>query len=458
VSTKDVLGIAAHFEKMLYDNALLSRVYLHAYQASGDPFFRRVVEETLDYVLREMTSPEGGFYSTQDADSEGEEGRFFVWREEGRFFVWTPDEVDALLGQADSPLFRAYFDVTEAGNASTGSAHGFEHKNILHVDHSLEEVAARLSVTPQQLTEVIERGKRVLFEAREKRVKPGRDDKVLTAWNGLMLASMAEAGAVLGRPDYGQAAAQAAEFCLTRLRDGNGRLLRSYKDGQSKFDAYLEDHAYLADGLLAVYQATFDVRWLEEARALADEMLARFWDEESGGFFDTASDHADQSLIIRPKNITDNAIPSGNAVAAAVLLDLAILEGPSTEVGNSGAYHSRAVETLRLLGGAMARYPRAFGQALSTLDAYLATTKEIVIIGDPEEAVAQALLETVHSRYLPNKVLVVARPDQVDKLSQRIPLLAGRTQIDGTATAYVCENYACQLPVTEPEALLKLLE
>jgi uncharacterized protein YyaL (SSP411 family) len=443
----DERWLVPHFEKMLYDNALLSRVYLHAYQASGDPFFRRIVEETLDYVIREMTCvgrrPDacGGFYSTQDADSEGVEGKFFIW---------TPDEVDALLGVEDGPLFRAYFDVTEAGN--------FEHKNILHIDHSIEEVAARLDVTAAQLTAAIERGKQVLFDAREKRIKPGRDEKVLTAWNGLMLASMAEAGAVLARQDYVEAAVQAADFVLTQLRDGSCRLLRSYKDGQSKYDAYLEDHAYLADGLLSLYQATFDVRWLDEARALADDMLTRFWDDEEGGFFDTASDHADQALIIRPKSITDNAIPSGNAVAAAVLFDLAILAGPYDGAGKSEAYYRHAVGTLQLLGGAMARYPRAFGQALSALDAYRATTQEIVIVGDPREAATKALLETVHGRYLPNKVLVVARPDQVDALSQRIPLLAGRTQTDGTPTAFVCENYACQLPVTEPEALLRLLE
>jgi uncharacterized protein YyaL (SSP411 family) len=210
--------------------------------------------------------------------------------------------------------------------------------------------------------------------------------------------------------------------------------------------------------LLALYQATFDVRWLEEARALADEMLTRFWDEESGGFFDTASDHADQALIIRPKNVTDNAIPSGNAVAASVLLQLSVLSGPSTDEGPGATFHRHAVETLRLMGGAMARYPRAFGQALSALDAYLASTKEIVIIGDPQEAATQDLLETIHERYLPNKVLVVAGPDQVDELSQRVPLLAGRSQIDGAATAYVCENYACQLPVTEPKALMGLFE
>jgi uncharacterized protein YyaL (SSP411 family) len=365
--------------------------------------------------------------------------------------------VDALLGSEDGPLFRAYFDVTEAGNASTGSAHGFEPKNILHIDHNLDEVAARLSVTPERLSEAVERGKRVLFEAREKRIKPGRDDKVLTAWNGLMLASIAEVGAVLGRPDTIQAAERAANLVLTLLRDGNGRLLRSFKDGQSKFDAYLEDHAYLADGLLALYQATFDVRWLEEARALADEMLARFWDEENGGFFDTASDHADQTLIIRPKSITDNAIPSGNAVATGVLLDLAILDGPSGGTGKRETYYGRAVETLRLLGGAMARYPRAFGQALSGLDAYLATTQEIVIIDDPQNAATQALLETVHGRYVPNKVLVMAHPEQVDGLSQRIPLVTGRTRIDGVPTAYVFANFACQLPVTEPAALLRLL-
>ena len=232
----------------------------------------------------------------------------------------------------------------------------------------------------------------------------------------------------------------------------------SYKDSQSKFDAYLEDHAYLADGLLAIYQATFDVRWLEEARALADEMLARFWDDAAGGFFDTASDHADQSLIIRPKNITDNAIPSGNAVAASVLLQLSVLSGPSTDSEPGATYHRHAVETLRLLGGAMARHPRAFGQALSALDAYLASTQEIVIIGDPQDAATQVLLETVHKRYLPHKVLVVAHPDQADELSQPIPLLVGRTQIDRAATAYVCENYACQLPVTEPKALMGLFE
>jgi uncharacterized protein YyaL (SSP411 family) len=436
----DERWLVPHFEKMLYDNALLSRVYLYAYQASGDPFYRLVVEETLNYVLREMTSPEGGFYSTQDADSEGEEGKFFVW---------TPDEVDALLGQKDSALFRAYFDITEGGN--------FEHKNILHVDYGVEEVAARGGVTLERLTEVIERGKRILLEAREKRVKPGRDDKVLTAWNGLMLASMAEAGAVLARQDYVQAAVQAADFVLTRLRDENGRLLRSYKDGQSKFDAYLEDHTYLADGFLALFQATFDVRWLNEARALADEMLARFWDEEAGGFYDTANDHADQALIIRPKNITDNAIPSGNAVAASVLLQLSILAGPSGDGGQAEAYYRHAVETLRLMSESMARYPRAFGQALSALDAYLGTTQEIVIIGSPQEGATQALLETVHSRYLPNKVLVLAHPNQVEELSQRIPLLTGRTQSDHASTAYVCQNYACQLPVTDPEALAEQL-
>jgi uncharacterized protein YyaL (SSP411 family) len=432
--------LVPHFEKMLYDNALLSRVYLHAYQASGDPLFQRIVEETLDYVLREMTSPEGGFYSTQDADSEGEEGKFFVW---------TPDEVDTLLGKEDGPLFRAYFDVTEAGN--------FERKNILHVAASLEEVAATVGATSTHLAEVVERAKQVLFTAREKRIKPGRDEKTLTAWNGLMLASMAEAGAILKRQDYAQAAVRAAEFVLTQLRGQDGRLFRTYKDGHSRFDGYLEDYAYLADGLLALYEATFDVRWLEAARSLVDDMLARFWDREAGGFFDTASDHADQSLIIRPKSITDNAVPSGNAVAALTLLQLAVLAGPVLDGTGDEIYHRHAVETLRLLSGAMAHHPRAFGYALCALDAYLTTTQEIVIVGDPQAKATQALLETVHHRYLPNKVLVLAHPDQVEALSQRIPLLAARTAIGGVPTAYVCQNYACRLPVTTPTALAEQL-
>lgn len=436
----DERWLVPHFEKMLYDNALLSRIYLHAYQIGGDPLYRRIVEETLDYVLREMTSPEGGFYSTQDADSEGEEGKFFVW---------TPHEVDALLGPEDGPLFRAYFDVTAAGN--------FESHNILHVDHSLEKVAAQEDVTVEHLSEVIERGKKILFEARERRVKPGRDDKILTAWNGLMLASFAEAGAVLNRPDYVQAAVRAADFVLTRLRDDTGRLLRSHKDGQSKIDAYLEDHAYLAEGFLALYEATFDVRWLEEARNLAEEMLERFWDESEGGFFDTAADQADQSLIIRPKNITDNATPSGNALAASVLLKLATLAGPQSDGAGPELYFRPAVETLRLLSRGMARYPRAFGQALSALDASLATPQEVAIVGDREKEATQSLLDVVYSHYLPNTVLALASPDRVEELSDRIPLLAGRSQIDAAPTAYVCENYACQLPVTEPAALLRLL-
>jgi uncharacterized protein YyaL (SSP411 family) len=432
----DAHWLVPHFEKMLYDNALLSRVYLHAYQLDGAPLHRRIVQETLDYVLREMTSPEGGFYSTQDADSEGEEGKFFVW---------TPTEIDQLLGPEDGPSFRDYFDVMEAGN--------FEGKSILHVTESVDEVADRRGVSPERLRAIIDRGTKILFEAREKRIKPRRDDKILTAWNGLMLGSMAEAGAVLRRPDYVQAAARSADLILNQLRDHSGRLLRSYKDGQARFDAYLEDYAYLAEGLLALYQATFEPRWLEEARRLADALLDRFWDQEGGGFFDTARDHADKALIIRPKSLTDNATPSGNAVAALVLLRLAAFAGPAEYNDQAAIYYRHAVETLKLLAGSMARYPRFFGYGLCALDAYLATPQEIVIIGDPQHGATRTLLETVFNRYLPNTVLAVAQPDRVDALSAQIPLLAGRTQQNGAPTAYVCQNYTCQLPVTEPEAL-----
>ena len=432
----DERWLVPHFEKMLYDNALLSRVYLHAYQAGGDPLYRRVVEETLDYLLREMVTPEGGFCSAQDADSEGQEGKHFLW---------ASDEVDALLGETDGPLVRAYLDITPQGN--------WEGRNILHIGHSIEQLAAQMDVSPAQLERAVERGRKALFAAREQRIKPACDDQVLTAWNGLTIASLAEAGAVLTRPHYIQAAVRAAEMLWTHLRTPDGRLLRAYRNGQARHDAYLQDHAYLAEGLLSLYQATFDPRWLDAARALTDDMLARFWDEADGGFFDTASDHADPTLIMRPKDLTDDVLPSANAVAATVMLQLAALLGPP--VGET--YRQRARETLQAMGEGPARYPRAFGQALCALDAYLSAPLEIAIVGAPQDPATQALLAAVHSHYLPNKVLALAPPDRVETLSQRIPLLAGRASLGGQPTAYVCQNFACQRPVTEPRALAQQL-
>jgi uncharacterized protein YyaL (SSP411 family) len=425
----DERWLVPHFEKMLYDNALLARLYLDAFLATGQEFYRRIATETLDYVRREMTDAGGGFYSTQDADSEGEEGKFFVW---------TPEEVVALLGEEDARLFNRYFDVSRLGN--------FEERNILHLDEDLFAIAKLMQVAPEKLTEVVERGRRALFEAREGRVKPVRDEKILTAWNGLMLRSFAEAARALGRADYREVAVKNADFLLTHLRR-DGRLLRTYKDGESKLNGYLEDYAFLVDGLLALYEATFETRWFTEAQALAETMIAQFWDEERGGFFFTSHDH--ESLISRQKDLHDNATPSGNSVATHTLLRLALLTGEER-------YRKLAERTLRIMRNVLLRMPGGFGHLLCALDFYLSSPHEIAIIGAPEQADTASLLAAVFSRYLPNKVVALAAPD--DREAPRaIKLLAGRGQIEGRATAYVCHSFYCEAPVTDAAQLAKQL-
>jgi len=426
----DERWLVPHFEKMLYDNALLSRIYLDAFLATGQDFYRRIATETLDYVVREMTDPGGGFYSTQDADSEGEEGKFFVW---------TPEEVESLLGEEDARLFNRYFDVTQMGN--------FEGHNILHIDEDLGAIAKLMRVEPERLAEVVERGRRVLFEAREKRIKPARDEKILTAWNGLMLRSFAEAARGLNRDDYRGVAVKNADFLLTHLRR-DGRLLRTHKDGESKLNGYLEDYAFLSDGLLALYEATFDLRWFGEAHALAETMIAQFWDEERGGFFFTSQDH--EALISRTKDFYDNATPSGNSVAAHVLLRLALFTGEER-------YRRLAERTLKLLRDAMLRAPSAFGHLLCALDFYLSSPHEVAIIGGHAAADTAALVSTTFGRYLPNKVVASAAPGE-ETAAQTIKLLEGRGQIDNQATAYVCHNYSCEAPVTDPAQLSAQLE
>src|SRR5258707_1533142 len=424
----DAEWLVPHFEKMLYDNALLSRVYLHTFLVTGETFYRRVTTQTLDYVVREMTSPEGGFYSTQDADSEGEEGKFFLW---------TPAEVEAVLPAMDSQLFMLYYDVTQRGN--------FEDKNILHVSKKLAVVAESAGVSEEELKKALQHGREALFAAREKRVKPARDEKVLSAWNGLMLLSFAEAARYLHRADYLQVARRNAEFLLSKLAP-NGRLLRTYKDGHAHLNGYLEDYLFLADGLLALYEADLDARWFSEARRLVDEAIAFFADEENGGFFDTGTDH--EALLNRPKDIMDNATPAGNSVAAEVLLRLAAWTG---ETG----YRQRADGKLRSLTELMVKYPQSFAHVLGALDFALSPAREIAIVGDSQQPATQSLLTVVNSRYLPNSVLAAALPGAV--AAQTIPLLADRPLKDGQPSAYICQNFACQAPVTSADALASLL-
>jgi len=405
----DATWTVPHFEKMLYDNALLARAYLHGWQVSGNERFRQVCCETLDWALREMRGPEGGFCAALDADSEGVEGKFYVW---------TAAELrDALGGGQLAEEAIEYFGVSERGN--------FEGSNVLE---------AR-GPEPAALPEI----RRLLLEARSARVRPGLDDKRLTSWNALMISALAEAGAGFEREDYLEAAVRCARFVLTDLRDADGRLLRSWTDGRGRLDAYLEDHAFLLEALIGVYQATGDPSWYGEATDLAAVLIERFSDPERGGFFTTASDH--EQLAARRKDLDDSPIPSGNSAAAVGLLRLAALSG-------EGRYERHALGVLRLLFPLATRHPGAFGHLLGAVDFYLAPVKEVAIVGP--EAEARALLGVVRDGYRPHLVLATGEADGV-------PLLEGRGPVDGHAAAYVCERFVCQAPVTSPEELAAAL-
>lgn len=426
----DARWLVPHFEKMLYDNALLSRQYLHLYQLTHDPFIKRIVEETLDYVVREMTDAGGGFYSTQDADSEGHEGKFFVW---------TAEEIETNLGAENARLFCSYFDVTEEGN--------FEGKNILHVTRSVAEAAEAEGVTVEKLNSVLAASIPILFEVREQRIKPARDEKILTAWNGLMLASFAEAAAVLQRQDYAEIARKNARFILNNLyRDG--LLLRTSKDGKSKLNGYLEDYAFFVDGLLTLFETTGEFEWFDAAANLTTVMIQEFWDDADGGFFFTGKSH--EQLIVRSKDYFDNATPSGNSVAADVLLRLSLLSGNED-------YERRAVTIFRINSLAMQRYPSGFGRALCALDFHLSRAKEIVILGATDASDTNDLRNAVWGNYLPNKVVVQASEADAEA-RQSLPLLTGRSAKENRATAFVCERFACKQPVHTPDELRSQLQ
>ena len=425
----DPYWLVPHFEKMLYDNAQLARLYLHAWQVTGSPLYRRVAEETLDYILREMTGPDGGFFSAQDADSEGEEGKFFVW---------TPEEIRSILGGTDGAVFCAFFGVTPQGN--------FEGKNILNVVKEESAFARDNHMEPDALTDIIQRGKTELLQAREERVHPLLDDKVLASWNGLTLRAFAEAAASLGRPDYLDAAVKNAGFLLDALRP-QGRLLRTYRNGEAKLLGYLEDYSFVADGLLSLYEATFDRRWLNEAAALADSMIELFWDETIGGFYDTGSDH--ERLVVRPRDVFDHAQPCGGSVATEALLRLAVFTG-------NNEYAAKGVAPLRSLRENLARAPASSGVWLGALDFYVSKTREVAVVGPREDPDTRSLLREVFSRYLPNRVVAGASGESSAPAPS--PLLEGRGMVNGRPTAYVCENYACQLPVNGPEALAAQLD
>ena len=425
----DAKWLVPHFEKMLYDNAQLLRIYSQAYVITGEPLYKTVVEESAGYLLREMHQPEGGFYSTQDADSEGEEGRFFVW---------TLAEIDALLGAEDGEVFARMYDVTEEGN--------FEEKNILHPILTVDQASKFFRKEKSEIEALIARTKEKLFTAREKRIKPFRDEKIIAAWNGLLLSGLAEAIKITGASSCLEASRRTVEFIFGRMfRDGY--LLHVYKDGQAKLRGYLDDYAFVALGLLDLYEVLLDRSLIDRAMELADIMLREFWDERGGGLFYTGKSH--EPLISRAKPVFDASIPSGNAIAAQLLLRLYHLVGAED-------YHTRAETILRSYYDAMVSQPFGFAHMLCALDQYLHPAKEIVIVGERSDARTTDLIKEIHSLYLPNKAVQIFAPgESLEKVS---PLMVGKQQIDGRPTAYVCQNFTCSAPVTSWAELKRLLE
>ncbi|MCP5550245.1 MAG: thioredoxin domain-containing protein [Akkermansiaceae bacterium] len=425
----DPIWLTPHFEKMLYDQALVAIANLEAYQATGDERFARTAREILAYVSRDMTSPEGGFYCAEDADSEGEEGKFYVW---------TAAEVKALLGEEDAAFFLTRFNFVEAGNFRDEASGELTGANIPHLREDLSaEDAARFESL---------RGK--LFAEREKRVHPQKDDKILTDWNGLMIAAYARAAQVLGDAEYAATAKKAADFLLEHLRDENGRLLKRYRNGEAGLTAHLEDYAFLTWGLLDLYETNFDSAYLERAIRLTDAMLEHFWDEKDGGFFMTADDA--EELLVRSKKLYGGAIPSGNAVA---LLNLARLYRITTK----SEYEDRALKLVRAFSTEIAQGAFAYPMVLCGLDFLFGPSREIVIAGKPGAPDTEAMLAELRKPFLPNKV-VVFRPDEAaETIAKLAPYTETQASRGGKATAYVCENFACNLPTSDLGKLRELL-
>ncbi|MEO7000780.1 MAG: thioredoxin domain-containing protein, partial [Ktedonobacterales bacterium] len=427
----DAIWLVPHFEKMLYDNALLAPVYLHAWQLTGNPRYREVCEATLDYTLREMTDKTGAFYSTQDADSEGEEGKFYIW---------SPAELRAALGDEQSAVVERLWGVSARGN--------FEGRNILHLARTEAEVASETGHTEAEVHEIAQGARATLYQIRAQRVWPGLDDKTITAWNALMLRAFAEAADILDRDDYHRAAIANADFLIGQMRNDSGRLLRTWRLGVSKGDAYLEDYAALVNGLLSVYALTGESRYFRVARERADEMIARFWDEDAQSFYDTASDA--EQLIGRPRELTDNATPAGSSLAAEALLRLAAYTGEAR-------YHEYAARVLVPLAPLMAKHPSGFGQFLCALDNLIGPLYEVALIGAHDDAGTQALRAALRSHYLPR--LVFAQVGPGDDIAQAaVPLLANRPLVEDRAALYVCQGFVCQQPVTTPDEALALLK
>ena len=426
--------LVPHFEKMLYDNALLAIAYTEAHLITGKPLYREVAEQILSYVTRDMTDPEGGFYSAEDADSEGEEGKFYVW---------TPDEVLETLGDRDGEWFCRLYGITEEGNFEGSSI-----PNLL--GHTFGQFAEKEGVSEGEVRERAEALRRKLFAAREKRVRPGKDDKILTAWNGLMIAAFAIAARAFGREDYREAAERAASFVLAKLRRPDGRLLARWRDGEAAYPAYLDDYACMVWALIELYETTFDAAHLDRALELNREMIRLFRDEERGGFFFYG--HDAEKLIAPVKETFDGAMPSGNSLAAWNLIRLARLTG-------DGELEALFEKHLESSAGAISRYPAGHAMFLTAMLHAYEPGREIVIAGDREDPQTGRFIAAIHRMFLPNMVVMLHSPGAEGEAARRLmPVIADKTPVEGKTAVYVCEHYACQAPVTEPGALTAMLK
>ena len=425
----DALWLVPHFEKMLYDNAQLASVYLAGYQAFGEERYRRVAEETLDFIAREMTAADGGFFATLDADTAGHEGTFYTW---------TIEEIDEALGGDAARIAKAWFNVEPGGN--------FEGRTVLATPRTAADVADRLGIGEEALTESLKQIRAALLDIRERRQRPGRDEKIITGWNGLMLKAFANGSRILDRPDFRELAERNAAFLLEHLQR-DGFLLRSWKDGDARVGGFLEDYAFFIDGLLALYQATLNERWLLEAMRLTEVMVEEFGDPVGPGFFDTSLRH--ETPVARPRDLHDGATPSGNAVAADILLRLGAMTG-------NEKWSERGSELLRTMARTMREHPLAAGRCLSATDFYLGPVKEVALSGARESDELRSLHDVIYQRFEPNLIVGYVDADRPD-LVERLPFLQDRPPRNGRATAYVCEHFACLPPVHESEDLLRQL-
>lgn len=441
----DRFWIVPHFEKMLYDQAQLVSVYIDAYQLTKEKYFADSARDVLNYVERKLTAPDGGFYSAEDAESAVDSSKPDE-KEEGAFYVWEKSEIDNLLGEKNSEIFCYYYGVGARGNAPAGSdPHNvFMNKNILHQVHSLSDTSNNFNITADETDKILTKAKKILFKAREKRLRPHLDDKILTSWNGLIISAFAKAYNVFGDEKYIDITRKSADFILKNLFK-NKILLHRYRDGEARYDGTLEDYAFFIQSLIDLFEACFDEKYLEKAIEFTNLMIEYFYDKENGGFFDTSD--KDKSILFRTKGDYDSAEPTGNSIAIMDLLRL-------SQLTENEDYNNKAIESLSLFSGKMTEQPYGTPQMLCALDFSLNKPKQIIIAGNKNNKLAKEMIREFHNHYIPNKILIFAETGKENKL---IPFLSSILKASEKTTAYVCENYACKLPVHSLKDLMNQL-